>query len=895
MLSCAPAYAQGATGEIWGQVNAVTGEVIERATITVTNIDTGADRETRTDSHGRFGVAELPAGRYRATAVHEGFAGRRQDDIVLLPGQRMQLVLPLRRAPLSETISLNPYPPIAETARTHVSAPVGETELHELPVPDRQYLRLTGLAPHVADDATTGGVSVMNLPSTQNRLVIDGMDHTSGITGEPVGGEGMLRVPYEVSYASIAAMRVHVSGAPADTGGAAGGIFDVVTRSGANAFHGSAYEFFGDRALNTRTTLQDKAGLPRPAYRNNQFGGVLGGALTKERNFFLVSYDRLARTAGSPAVLDVNVLGSVDSRVTGMLNDARATAPRDHQQDAFLARTDHTYGGQHVMLRYGDQAFEGSPVDGALLQPALTSAGTSTMRNRSAAAALSMVFGPAFTNELRTQVARNRDVETRNPTGAGYLVWQGATFIGQSGASSYGPHAFGTRRFQIGDAISWVSGPHAVKIGGDVLRDRDAVAFGQRSTWMYMVGPGLPLNAAETSTGTFGALSLRATNTTQYAAFAQDAWRATSALTLDLGLRYDRQDLQRVNDRGGWAPRVGFAYSPGGRGKTLRGSYGVFYGSTPALIPAMAAAFGLTRPLGPDAVVVDPSFRQPHVQQAAIGAEFEKYRAGSVGLQYVFAHGERLPRAVDTNTGHQILLNPYRVVSFQSDAESIYNGISVSLRTRVLNQLFFRGAYTVGRSDETPQQPLGMVFEGSNDRRSLAQGDLLNRRAPGNNDAHQRLDAGAAWDTRLAAMNRQGLAKTLLDDWMFAVVYTWQTSYPYTAFVAGDQNGDQNWLNDVAPGTKWNQYRLPYRGSFDPRATRRFDIGRTRQLELIWEAFNVTNRPNYTAADNTMYAVSCLDQPRFPCTPELVSNPRFGRKTAQANGRMMQLAARFTF
>ena len=93
-------------------------------------------------------------------------------------------------------------------------------------------------------------------------------------------------------------------------------------------------------------------------------------------------------------------------------------------------------------------------------------------------------------------------------------------------------------------------------------------------------------------------------------------------------------------------------------------------------------------------------------------------------------------------------------------------------------------------------------------------------------------------------------------------------------------------VNDVAPGTSRNQYWLPYQSSFDPRVTRRFGLGGTREVSLIWEGFNLTNRPNYTAADNVLYVWNGA---------ALIQNPAFGRRIAQVDGRVMQLAARIRF
>ena len=166
------------------------------------------------------------------------------------------------------------------------------------------------------------------------------------------------------------------------------------------------------------------------------------------------------------------------------------------------------------------------------------------------------------------------------------------------------------------------------------------------------------------------------------------------------------------------------------------------------------------------------------------------------------------------------------------------------------------------------------------------QGNTLATRAPGEADRHHDVTVSTVYDTSMLAVNRRGLAKRLISNWEWGVVYTLQTGQPFSAYVNGDINGDGNAFNDLAPGTTWNQYRLPYRASFDPRVARRFQIARSGQLLVIWEAFNISNRPNYTAADNTLSWTSA---------GSLFPNPLFGRRTAQANGRVMQLAAKIIF
>ena len=231
-----------------------------------------------------------------------------------------------------------------ESARTHASAFVAETEIEELPIAGRRYLRLAELTPAVTQDAATGGVSVMDLPSAQNRILIDGFDHTSSITGDPIGHEGPSRVPYQVSQWSVQAFRIHTDGAPAENGRAGASVINVVTKSGANEWHASGYEFFGDRALNGKTTLDERAELHKPPYRSHQFGGVVGGPILRDHNFFLVSYDGLRRIDSTSAAPDLTPFFGAGPVAVGRLAAALARTARDQDQEhASRAPTTNTF------------------------------------------------------------------------------------------------------------------------------------------------------------------------------------------------------------------------------------------------------------------------------------------------------------------------------------------------------------------------------------------------------------------------------------------------------------------------------------------------------------------------------------------------------------------------
>jgi hypothetical protein len=141
-------------------------------------------------------------------------------------------------------------------------------------------------------------------------------------------------------------------------------------------------------------------------------------------------------------------------------------------------------------------------------------------------------------------------------------------------------------------------------------------------------------------------------------------------------------------------------------------------------------------------------------------------------------------------------------------------------------------------------------------------------------------------DSNARANLYQGFTRMLLRNWTVSFMYDLLSGAPYSAYVDADLNGDGNPFNDMARMTARNQYRLPWQMSFNPRLTRDFNVGTGRKISLLWEVFNLTNRPNYVAADDVLYTMMATGLQR---------NPRFRGVTAQSNGRVQQVAARVTF
>jgi hypothetical protein len=200
----------------------------------------------------------------------------------------------------------------------------------------------------------------------------------------------------------------------------------------------------------------------------------------------------------------------------------------------------------------------------------------------------------------------------------------------------------------------------------------------------------------------------------------------------------------------------------------------------------------------------------------------------------------------------------------------------------------FRVAYTLGKVVDTVPDATAVVPGNAGDDVKYASNpvDFDADRTVGNNDQRHRFVASGVFSTNGLASGLDGFLRGLVNGWSFSAIWTAQSGQPYTARVgAADLNNDGNNRNDIAPGTTRNQFRLPSVVTFDPRIARDLPLGRSR-VQLIWEAFNLLNRSNIIGVDTTYYSVS---------GSTLTPGTTFGRPSASAGERIMQLAVKMTF
>ena len=343
-LSVVPAAAQSATGTIDGTVVDQSGALLPGVTVTLTEADTGAQRVAVTDANGLFSAPVLPVGVYNLTAELAGFLTQKQPEIKLTIGQTVTLRIEMGVSGVAESITVSGATPIIETSRSQVSSTVDETAVQSLPVNGRNFIDFALLTPGVTRDTRTGDISFAGQRGTLNSLVIDGADNNNTFFGQTTGRTGSGRAPYQFSQDAVKEFQVNSNSFSAEYGRAGGAVINVVTKSGTNELHGSAFEFYRDKALNANNAINELNSRPKSPYHYNQFGGTIGGPIRQEPAFLL---RQLRRPAQHPAEHRLPQPAGDDAdrrRDAGRHREAPAAGvswERTLNQDVFLVKTDH--------------------------------------------------------------------------------------------------------------------------------------------------------------------------------------------------------------------------------------------------------------------------------------------------------------------------------------------------------------------------------------------------------------------------------------------------------------------------------------------------------------------------------------------------------------------------
>jgi len=364
------AQTQITTGVIWGTVADTSGAVVPGVDVVVRNVDTNLARSLVTDSNGRFVALQLPPGRYTLTFKLAGFATLVQEDIPLTVGQSVQIAPVMKLSGVAETVTVTTQTPTVETARTAAASTLNQTTVETTPILGRKFEDLLSLTPGVSVVQGPDGdeINFAGQRGVFNNISLDGGDYNNGFFGEQMGGQ---RAAIDITLDAVKEFQVVAVGANAEYGRTAGGVVNVITKSGTNDLRGSLFGYQRLEAL----TADASNGEPLTDFWRSQYGGTAGGPIKTDRVFFFLAFEGIQENlqranlsvplGETPCPVQAPTLGAneglindnADCQRLALLNFFRTNRnqeegnPIDHKinNSALLGKLDWNLGANHSL------------------------------------------------------------------------------------------------------------------------------------------------------------------------------------------------------------------------------------------------------------------------------------------------------------------------------------------------------------------------------------------------------------------------------------------------------------------------------------------------------------------------------------------------------------------
>lgn len=966
-----------ASSSLRGTVVDSTGAVVAGADVTVTSSATGYSRTVTTGTDGSYVVQPLQVGAYNVKVAMKGFATASAPNVETLVGATTTQNFTLKTGATTETVEVTSEVPIVDQLKTDVSQNITPREVEELPMIGRDAANLAYLAPGVKQtdsyDPTKSRYAVLSVNGQNGRNVnvtVNGIDNKDNTVGGMV-----MQLPLEaVQEFSISTQRFSAS-----NGRSEGAAINMITKSGSNNYHGSAFAYFRDQSFNADRATPDGVGgvtHDNPPYTRQQFGGSIGGPFIKDKLLGFFAYERQREHTSLNETSDAFNQLTLAAQ-NGLLAQPSAIIPTPFYETRYNGRMDWIINPANTAyVSYTSQANNSlnDQSDGFM---DLT-AGNFTQNHLQLA---NFTLNSTLTNSLVNQFT------------FGYQYWNNlissnisaplVTFPGNGANCGTGGVCFGTntnvpqqsyqRKWQFKDDITKTWRNHTFKSGVDYLWEPSLggffefnstleIDFGAAPSCILGVGAdagkaGCGLAAFPQGFATPGAVTSMgiangdpSTNvpggTKQLGLYFQDDWKVSKRLTLNLGLRWDRdfnmvgssavansatyKELAQLNnpltnpfltpphdDTKDFSPRVGFAYDLTGAGKfLLRGGFGLYYGNIFQNIPLFMEqlsnptifqqSLNLTAPTdvvpgtgktlaqwrygvdplptipGPSSVLndgsvgrlMDPNYRNPVTEEFNIGSSWQMSNASVFEVEYVHTLGlhenrtinidQKVPvggvcctRPLDAAFAAAGLPTLNSIRDEQSIGRSHYDGVNFSYRQRMSHRFSLNANYTLSWAYSFDAGGGSFRNYPRDAYRPFADYEW----GPSPNDERHHITLSGIVD--------------LGKGFQFAPILQFGTARPYnitnasntlntgggtfnavvvpindpTNFLAfsGDNAGAQNCYYVTKQCTIANYD--PLRGDaffqLDARLAKNFKLGEKMNLQLVAQAFDLTNRANY--------------------------------------------------
>jgi carboxypeptidase family protein len=279
------AQSQITTGQITGVIKDANGDVVPGVTVEIKNRETGLLKTATTNEDGRYTVLALPPGNYSVTASKQGFTTPTLENTPLTVGQTLTVDFALAVSQLQEKVTVESVPTV-DTVKTEISTTMNETAVATTPVLGRKFEDLLTLTPGVSITQGPDGdeINFSGQRGIFNNVSLDGGDYNNGFFGEQLGGQ---RAAIDITLEAVKEFQVVATGAGAEFGRTAGGVINVITKSGTNEIHGNAFYFQRFEGLTANTS----DGKPLTDFHREQYGGTVGGPFKKDKAFYFLAFE----------------------------------------------------------------------------------------------------------------------------------------------------------------------------------------------------------------------------------------------------------------------------------------------------------------------------------------------------------------------------------------------------------------------------------------------------------------------------------------------------------------------------------------------------------------------------------------------------------------------------
>jgi hypothetical protein len=935
LLASAVCFGQAAAinGQILGTVTDPSASAVADATVRVSNIETGFSQTSVTTTSGLYRFNVLPLGNYEIKVEAQGFSAIRRTGIRLNAGATATVDFELQLSSVSSEIVVNAAAPAVDASRTDLGTTLSDNAVANLPLVSRNPYNFILQQPNVTGRENTefGVPRKVNANGFNGRInyELDGSNNTESDRA------GIRLLP--ISETWIQEVQTVSNGFAPEFGNTVGTVFNTVTKSGTNDYHGEGGWIFRRTPFSARPALLSPS-TPAPELNVDSLFADGGGKIVKDKLFFFGSYEHVKRDL--PSVVSVSPATVAQLGLPANYADA---IPFNQNVTFFLAKADWQLNDKNrISIRYSGHRNDSPYNNGGGL---VLISQTYNFVDRSHAGAVQLIsaLSPNSVNELRIQIPyRGQQQNAFSASGTGPSIT--VSGIASFGGSPNVGFVYQEKTPEFADNFSYNLGSHALKFGASARWIRDTQV--QQTSATYTLPSIAAYLAAQSGTAPLGYTSFAQTlgnpsmdyDSLFSGFYGQDTWKPRANVTISYGLRYDvyvppgapssapfAYSQKFRTDKNNFAPRLGVAV---GLGKwVVRASGGIFYDGfqtdqyrrailndgTPGyfsislkqnapLAPAFPTVFsgapsGFTLPLQ-DITTVDPNFSTLYSINCNFSVSRQLGATAGFTATYLYTRGNRLPvyrnvnltpsgttladgRPIFSGTGLQYP-GFGNIISAESVGQSNYNGLNLALTKRLSHGFELFGTYTWSHAlDDAPEQ-------NNIDSAAFYLSDPTNRRRDYGNsltDRRQVFNANAVWTPALNSQSK--LSRYLASNNTLALTFNAQSGEVFNLasnqVLNHDASTPSTFQRPLFVGR--DTLNAPPTVQLNVRYTRLIPITERYKGEFFGESTNLFNHTNVTGLNATAKVNAAGN----------ITTPASLAWTSALDQRLIQLGLRLVF